>query len=455
MGEWGFMTMEMARTQVRGLEEAMRVAPRPDLCAQLGGCYLMLGKPEAAAKLYELAFESLKIPEVAMSYATVLRDLGRHAEAGRIGEYAYWLAPEVSYARLLHSESLLRAGLWREAWMIYDISRATKMGERLRLNLPGKCRQWDGQVLPEDEFLFVLMEGGAGDRINYARWLTKLEERVNLWKVFCYEPQAGLFTRWLGRERVVLDGDKLPEMDVEARCWWTTVFALPANFEAGPGDVPQWGGDDFRFEISDLKKEFPDSYTRLAWQGHSWLRASDEAVEKYKFNRPADGLPMIGLCWEAAEASPINDPNAPKTRSLSDAQAMRIVVQTADKVHWIGVQGNGAGYSIAKPLGWPMQTVEFETWEDTAGLLANLDAVLTVDTGTLHLAGAMGRPMGILLGANSDWKFLEKGKCPFYRTAKLYRNGPRLAGIGDGGRFENAVTAAINAIRQDGLGAFG
>lgn len=423
MSEPGFMTMQAAREQVRGLEEAMRVAPRSDLCAQLAGCYAMLGQRANAVRLYEAAWETFRTPEVAMSFASTLRELGRQDEAARFTEYAYCTMPESAYARLMHGETLLRAGLWKQAWALYDTGRPTKRGERLRLGLPGHCREWDGRALRQDEFLFVLMEGGAGDRLNYARWLAVLGDRAPYWKVYCYEAQAGFFLRWLGRARVVLDGEPMPEFETATRTWWTTVFALPANFAVGPNDVPQWG---------DLQ----------------WLVASGELKEKYKCERPADGLPLVGLCWEAGEASPIGDPEGLKVRSLTDAQAMRLVCATADRVHWVGVQHG-------KKLGWPADSFEFETWEDTAGLLENLDALLTVDTGTLHLAGALRKPLGILLGSNSDWKFLAKGKCPFYRSAQLYRNGPPRDSGQAGGGFENAVNLAIAAIRSGGLSAFG
>jgi hypothetical protein len=410
------MTMAAARGQVRGLEEAMRVAPRADLCAQLAGCYAMLGRARDAAALYEAVWEKLRSAEIAMAYVTVLRELGRHAEAARFSEIAYWIEPELSYARLMHGEALLRAGLWKQAWPMYHDARPTKRGEKLRLGLPGGWREWDGRALGQEEFLFVLMEGGAGDRISYARWLPLLADRAVNWKVYCYEPQAGFFLRWLGRARIVLEGDDIPVFANPRQCWWTTVFALPANFAAGPNEVPQWGATQ-------------------------WLVASDESRSKFKINRPADGLPLVGLCWEGAELSPVGDAEARKVRSLTEAQAMRLVCATADKVHWIGVQHG-------KKLGYPVTDFPFETWEDTAGLLENLNCLLTVDTGTMHLAGALRTPLGILLGSNSDWKFLAAGRCPFYRSAVLYRNGA-------GGGFENAINQAIAAIRERGLGAFG
>ncbi|HEV1286522.1 MAG TPA: tetratricopeptide repeat-containing glycosyltransferase family protein [Bryobacteraceae bacterium] len=440
MPEWGFMTVAMAREQVADLEQAMLVAPRPDICAQLAGCYSMLDRRDQALTLYAAAWKLLKTAPIAISYATALRELGRFEEAGRLTEYAYWTEPENAYIRLMHGETLLRAGLWKEAWALYDTGRPTKMGEKLRLSLPARCRQWNGQQLGFDEFLLVLMEGGAGDRINYARWLAVLSERAPNWKVFCYPPQLELFRRWLGTGRVVQDGDTISEWNEAEGVWWTTVFALPANFCAGPQEVPQWGNENFRMKFGRRQITKTPEDTRADWNGQPQLTASNEMVKKYNFLLN-DDLPIVGICWEAAELSPVGDPEGRKVRSLTEAQAMRLVCMTGDRVHWVGVQHR-------KKLGFPVTSVPFDTWEETAGLLENLDALLTVDTGTMHLAGALRRPLGILLGSNSDWKFLAKGACPFYRSAKLYRNGL-------GGGFDRAVDLAIAAIRRDRLEAFG
>lgn len=414
--EAGFMTVAMAREQVSGLEKAVQATGRPDLAGQLAGCYHTLGRTADAATLYGTVWQKLRTGEVAANYSMALRELDRWDEAAALAQAALLENPDSQYIRLLWGEALLRAGHWKAAWPTYDTGRPTKLGERLRLGLPGQCKQWDGRRLGPGDFLFVLMEGGAGDRISYARWVSQLDEAVTRWKLFCYEPQAGFFLRLLGRERVILEGDALGEFaDACTQTWWTTVFALPANFAAGPGDVPRWR------------------------EGFA-LTASPEAAERYRMNPPPDGLPVLGLCWAAAELSPAGDPEARKVRSLSEAQAMRLVCGTADRVHWVGLQHG-------KTLGWPVSQPAFDTWEDTAGLLANLDGLVTVDTGTMHLAGALRRPLGILLGTNSDWKFLAKGRCPFYRDAAVWR--------GEAGGFDQAVNLAIAALRAKGLEALG
>jgi len=59
---------------------------------------------------------------------------------------------------------------------------------------------------------------------------------------------------------------------------------------------------------------------------------------------------------------------------------------------------------------------------DTAALLMSLDLVVTSDTALAHLAGALGRPVWVLLHARSDWRWLMgRADSPWYPTMRLFR----------------------------------
>jgi hypothetical protein len=67
-------------------------------------------------------------------------------------------------------------------------------------------------------------------------------------------------------------------------------------------------------------------------------------------------------------------------------------------------------------------TPEIGDMEDTAALVDQLDLVIAVDTAVAHLAGALGRPLWVLLCANADWRWLRSGETsPWYPTARLFR----------------------------------
>jgi ADP-heptose:LPS heptosyltransferase len=67
-------------------------------------------------------------------------------------------------------------------------------------------------------------------------------------------------------------------------------------------------------------------------------------------------------------------------------------------------------------------TREIQDFADTAALIEQLDLVISVDTATAHLAGALGKPVWILNRFDSCWRWLrDRGDSPWYPTARLYR----------------------------------
>jgi hypothetical protein len=84
-------------------------------------------------------------------------------------------------------------------------------------------------------------------------------------------------------------------------------------------------------------------------------------------------------------------------------------------------------------------TRELLDFSDTAALIANLDLVISVDTSTAHLAGAMNKPVWILNRHDNCWRWLESGEqSPWYPSAKLYRK-----------KYAEGWEDTIQKVRQD------
>jgi len=63
-----------------------------------------------------------------------------------------------------------------------------------------------------------------------------------------------------------------------------------------------------------------------------------------------------------------------------------------------------------------------ETFADTAAVVASLDLLISSDTAIVHLAGALGKPVWILLPYSPDWRWLlDRNDSPWYPTARLFR----------------------------------
>jgi hypothetical protein len=379
MNESSIMTREYALQTLPKLQHACSLRPDSFMMAELASCYFTLGEIEKAVPLCRVAWETCRNPGIAMNFAMMLKDVGQHAESAKVVEHAYWLDSDDYYIRLGYAEALLKNGNWKNAWQIYDNARPTQAGAAFDLGLPHTTLEWDGGPLSPDHKLLVINEGGAGDRMSYARWLPKLTEMGINWVFYPYAPLYPFFERLFGKDKVLKDGDQI----VPDPTHWVTTFALPAKLNVGPNEIPP-----------------PLPFT-----------ATPEAIAKYKIQR-TDSLPVVGLCYEASELFQ----GGRKVRSLTEGQAMRLVCMTGDKVHWVNLQHG-------KKMPYPVTNLPFDAWEDTAGLIHNLDAVVSVDTSVMHLAGALNKPLAIPLSANSCWKFLLKGsKCIWYPSAVLYRN---------------------------------
>lgn len=389
------MSVDYARNKIIELESICKSRPTIQTIAELGSCYFTLGDAERALPLVKQAWERQKDFGMATNLAMIYKDLGMHDESLHVLEEAYWGNSDEPYTRLGYSEALLRAGLWKQAWPIYDNARLTQRAAADYLQLPYTVREWNGEPLPEDARLLVINEGGAGDRLSYARWLPELTKLGINWTFFPFEELFSFFERVFPKERLVKNGEEINPTH------WTTTFALPAKLNIGPNEIPA---------------PLP-------------LTALPEKIAKYKITK-SDNLPAVGICYEAAELFQ----GGRKVRSLTEGQAARIVCQTADKVHWVSLQ-------FGKNVAYPVTNLGLETWEDTAGLIHNLDGVLSVDTGVMHLAGAMNKPMAVPLGGNSCWKFLtKKNKLPLYPTATFFRNETQ--------GFESAINQLVPAIRN-------
>jgi tetratricopeptide (TPR) repeat protein len=388
------LPQEHAARRVAELEALCQARPTSTMLGDLAGCYFTIGETEKALPLAEAAWAKNRHHLIGMNLALILKDLGRHDEAFQAVQEAYWINSDDSYIKLGYGEALLKAGFWKQAWPIYDNARLTQQGAAHHLLLPRTVKEWNGETLADGDELLVINEGGTGDRLSYARWLPELSKRGIRWKFYPYDEVFSFFERIFPRENLTKDGEQ------NNPTHWCTTFSLPAKLDVCPNEVPP-----------------PLSFTALP-----------EAVEKYKMSRV--GLPIVGLCYDAKE----DHQGGRKFRSLTEGQAMRLVCMTADKVQWVSLQHG-------KPMPFPVSNIPFQTWEDTAGLITNLDAVVTVDTAVMHLAGGLNKPMAVLLAGNSCWKFLRKGKkLPLYPSATFYRNPGR--------GFEDAITELISALRN-------
>jgi hypothetical protein len=201
-------------------------------------------------------------------------------------------------------------------------------------------------------------------------------------------PLAPLLRDLPGVAQVVVAGDTLPAFDLHC-----PLMSLPLACGTTLATIPA-----------------PPAY----------LQASPEKVATWRATLVDSKRPRIGLVWSGNP-----DHRDDHNRSIPLADFARMLPEGCD---YVSLQTNIRPADQATLRALPhIATPAIKDFEDTAALCALMDVVLTVDTSVAHLAGALGKPVWILLPFLPDWRWLlKRDDSPWYPSAKLYRqNAPR------------------------------
>jgi hypothetical protein len=112
-------------------------------------------------------------------------------------------------------------------------------------------------------------------------------------------------------------------------------------------------------------------------------------------------------------------------------------------------KGSREEEAAAPPPGFTVQNLgpELRDFGETAAAISQLDLVLSVDTSVAHLAGAMGKPVWLMLPKAADWRWLEhREESPWYPTMRLFRQRVQ----GEWSEVVERVGATLHALRNGG-----
>jgi hypothetical protein len=194
-----------------------------------------------------------------------------------------------------------------------------------------------------------------------------------------------LFSKVHSVQQAFAEGETLPAFDVQC-----PLLTLPLIFRNDLNNIPA----TVPYLKADRKKSG-------AWK----QRLSGEPAGR-----------RVGLVW-AGSATHKRD----RTRSLSPA-IFAPLASVAGNVFFSLQKGEPAKQPFPSELQVRDFTQELNDFSDTAALVDNLDLVITVDTAVAHLAGAMGKPVWVLLAHASDWRWLrERTDSPWYPSMRLFR----------------------------------
>ena len=316
------------------------------------------------------------------SLGFTLDALGDEAGAASCFRLALEVDPASSLARFNLSSHLLLDGNFAEGWREYEQRWLVRQfaGKREPFAVP----QWRGEPI-RGARIYVYAEQGLGDTLQFVRYVPML---VALGAAVVLEVQPPLLE--LLRDlhpavQVIVKGERPQEVD-----WHCPLLSLPGAF-----------GTD----LSNIPAPVP------------YLRADADKCAAWS-QRLTTEILRVGVVWTGNP-----EHTRDRLRSISFSQFRRLT----------GVAGS-TFYALQKGLTVAQREelasagaivdlgAELVDFSDTAAIVANLDLVITVDTSVAHLAGALGKPVWILLPHSPDWRWLrERSDSPWYPTARLFR----------------------------------
>lgn len=369
----------------------------------LGNSLMALGRFSEATDSLLRASELLPtspIPPAAR--ATALQALGNIFEAEYDCRKALAVDPDFASAHWNLALNLLLQGRYEEGWREYE-------WRWLKPDFTSPLRHsdvplWEGSPL-NGRTILLHAEQGFGDAIQFVRYATLVAQCGGRVSVECHPQLAQLFQSIEGVNEVVPFGTPLPPFSCQA-----PLLSLPLIFNTTLQAIPS------RYPYLSTSAEYRDKWGKLIFCDPSVLR--------------------IGLVWAGK-----NYPDPLRSCRLEDFAPLA----TIHNVLYYSLQmGDGAEQTASPPSGMHLidLTSQICNFADTAALIEHLDLVISIDTAVAHLAGAMGKPVYLMLPFAPDWRWLlGRGDSPWYPTMRIFRQK-------QSGEWRDVVDSVYNSISK-------
>lgn len=360
-------------------ERALSLAPRhADLNCNLGDAFHAQGKVDEAIGCYKRTLElNPEHSKACNCLCNAYFDKGDLALSTAWCERALALEPDFGDARMNQCLLQLLQGDYVNGWRNYEVRwkvyTARTSSQPLWLGAPLKGAR-----------ILLHAEQGLGDSLQFLRYVPLVQAAGGRVMLDLPSKLHRLVAHLPGILALVNTGGPLPYFDCHCPLM-SLPLALGTTLETVPARVP----------YLSVPPEALTSAAALPW--------------------PALGL-KVGLAWTG-------NPDHPKNRFRSVPLELLETLFDLPGVHFSSLQmGPATAELAARKL--PITDLAPITGDmaDTAAQMAHLDLVITIDTSMAHLAGALARPVWVLLGHSPDWRWLmDREDSPWYPTARLFR----------------------------------
>jgi tetratricopeptide (TPR) repeat protein len=245
---------------------------------------------------------------------------------------------------------------------------------------------WLGEQPLEGKTLLIYAEQRLGDTLQFVRYAALAAARGATVIVEAQPQLKSLLGSVAGISRVMATGEKLPAHDL--RC---PMMSLPLAFGTKLATIPH---------------DVP------------YLTPPDDRIAAWQARLPRSGKVRVGLVWAGSRQNPDD-----RRRSIALDRLSPLLATPG--IDWVALQTDMDSQDRAMLTAHP-QVLDLgdglQDFADTAAVMSGLDLVIAVDTAAVHLAGALAKPVWVMLPFAPDWRWmLDRADSPWYPTAKLFR----------------------------------
>jgi tetratricopeptide (TPR) repeat protein len=354
---------------------------------------ILTGKFAEAEALLKPILNHPEIDWAKTAYMDVILDyaVGRLAPAEEKLAALLKARPNEAIYHFKMANIFLIKGDFKRGWPEFEWRRRvlTKL-HKSKINLVDLPQPfWDGSPL-NGKTILVQDEQGIGDTIHFVRYLPLVKARGGQTIFACVKSLVGLLSGSPGIDRVI-NKEKLPELNVNFDVQ-AAVMSLPYIF---------------RTDLSNIPANVP------------YLQATERLKEKWRRRLAADKNFKIGISWTGNPENTVNYlRSCPAVLFAPLARLPGVSLYSLQKGEKTGEQLK----ELQKEAGVTDLSGELTDFTETAAAIENLDLVISVDTAVAHLAGALSRPVWIMIPLVPDYRWLlNREDSPWYPTMKLFR----------------------------------
>ena len=381
---------------VQAYHQAIRINPvYDDVYSHLGNVLQEQDKLEESIQAYHQAIAlNPEYAEPHNNYGLVLRKQKKLVQAIQSYQIALRINPDYAEAHNNLGLALLLKGDFEQGWREYEWRLKCSAFEIHDRNFPQPY--WRGSDINK-KFMLIWGEQGVGDQIMFASLISRFQQQAQRVFVETQQRLVPLFKRSFPEVSFFSIQDP-PN---------SRLLDKSIDYQSPIGSLAQW--------LLPNEGSFPKS--------DSYLKTNADKTRKLKakYQQLASGKLLIGISWKSVNryiGKPKSMPLIQWRDLLSQKGCFFVNLQYSDVKDEVDTFTNQTGLSIYRDE----DIDSLKSLDDFASQVASLDLIISIDNSTVHVAGALGKPVWTLLQYAPDWRWqLDRSDTLWYPSMTLYR----------------------------------